>query len=419
VDVQHASLFLEGKSEVVIELLLDGMKRASRDLNFERAAQFRDQIESLRSLQLDQSMEGGGGDCDVIAAAIKRGIGCVQIFFIRHGRVMGNKAVFPKNTSGASLPEIINAFITQFYLVDGIDRDIPKDIIVSERLEDGLVIGKAMSSRFDKSVKVRYRVRGDRANWIKVAQENATLSLDLRIAKTTDQSKRMKSLTETINFLGEIKRIECFDISHLGGESTVASCICFGLQGPIKDQYRKFNIRDAAPGDDYAAMYEALSRRYGRLKKEGSMLPDLLVIDGGKGQVTQANKVLRELEVQGITVIGIAKGPSRKPGLETIVMHDTKSTRVLESDSPALHLLQHVRDEAHRFAIEAHRLARSKVRRKSPLETIPGIGSKRRHLLIQYFGGSQGIKKAGISDLIRVPGISKDLARKIFENMNA
>jgi excinuclease ABC subunit C len=418
-DVQHASLFLEGKSEVVIELLLDGMKGASRDLNFERAAQFRDQIESLRSLQLDQSMEGGGGDCDVIAAAIKRGIGCVQIFFIRHGRVMGNKAVFPKNTSGASLPEIINAFITQFYLIDGIDRDIPKDIIVSERLEDGLVIGKAMSSRFGKSVKVRHQVRGDRANWIKVAQENATLSLDLRIAKTTDQSKRMKSLEETINFLGEIKRIECFDISHLGGESTVASCICFGLQGPIKDQYRKFNIRDAAPGDDYAAMYEALSRRYGRLKKEGSMLPDLLVIDGGKGQVTQANKVLRELEVQGITVIGIAKGPSRKPGLETIVMHDTKSTRVLESDSPALHLLQHVRDEAHRFAIEAHRLARSKVRRKSPLETIPGIGSKRRHLLIQYFGGSQGIKKAGISDLIRVPGISKDLARKIFENMNA
>ena len=419
IDVQHASLFLEGKSEVVIELLLNGMKEASHELNFERAAQFRDQIESLRSLQLDQSMEGSGGDCDVIAAAIKGGIGCVQIFFIRHGRVMGNKALFPRNTSGASVPEIINAFITQFYLVDEADRDIPKDIIVAEKLEDEVVIGKAMSSRFDKSVKVRHQVRGDRANWVKVAQENATLSLDLRIAKTTDQSKRLKSLTEAINFQGQIKRIECFDISHLAGESTVASCICFGPEGPIKDQYRKFNIRDATPGDDYAAMYEALSRRYGRLKKEGSMMPDLLVIDGGKGQVTQARKVLEELEVQGITVIGIAKGPSRKPGLETLVMNDTKTSRMLEADSPALHLLQHVRDEAHRFAIEAHRLSRSKVRRKSPLENIPGIGAKKRHVLIQYFGGSQGVKKAGVSDLMRVPGISKDLARKIFDSMNA
>jgi excinuclease ABC subunit C len=419
IDVQHASLFLEGKSEVVIELLLDGMKQASRGLKFERAAQFRDQVESLRSLQLDQSMEGAGGDCDVIAAAIKNGIGCVQIFFIRNGRVMGNKAVFPKNTSGASISEIVNAFITQFYLVDGADREIPKDIIVSERLEDGAVIGEALSGHFDKVIRVRHQVRGDRANWIKVAQENATLSLDLRIAKTTDQSKRMEALTEVLNFSGKIKRIECFDISHLGGESTVASCICFDREGPIKDQYRKFNIQDAAPGDDYASMYEALSRRYGRLKKEGNTMPDLLVIDGGKGQVTQASKVLAELEIQGITVIGIAKGPSRKPGLETLVMNGMQSTRMLESDSPALHLLQHVRDEAHRFAIEAHRLARSKTRRKSTLETIPGIGAKRRHILIQYFGGSQGIKKAGISDLMRVPGISKDLARKIFDSMNA
>ncbi len=385
-DVRHASLFLEGKSDDVVELLKGGMNSAATKLDYERAAQFRDQIDALRTLQIEQNIESRDGDADVVASAVKSGVACVQVFFIRHGRVLGNKAFYPTNASETTPKEVLQAFLPQFYLGGSSDKDVPKTIVISHDIEDGDWLQNSFSEHFGFRVRIQNNVRTEKAKWLTMAQDNAVVSVEQKLARKADQTARMESLSSILGFLQPIQRLECFDVSHLSGESTVASCVVFDATGPRKSDYRKFNIKNAAPGDDYGAMHEALKRRYSRLIKEDLPMPEVLVVDGGKGQVTQAEDVLKSLEIKNVLVVGIAKGPSRKPGLETLVMTDRSKVKRLDTDSPALQLLQYIRDEAHRFAIEAHRLARSKHRKKSPLEAIDGIGAKKRHQLIQHFG---------------------------------
>jgi excinuclease ABC subunit C len=417
-DVSHASLFLEGKSDDVVELLKRGMSSAATELDYERAAQFRDQIEALRTLQIEQNIESSDGDLDVIASAVKNGVACVQVFFIRHGRVLGNKAFYPTNASGTTPKEVLQAFLPQFYLSGSADKDVPKTIVINHNIEDSNWLQTSFTEHFGFRVQIQSSVRKEKAKWLAMAQGNAIVSVEQKLARKADQTSRMESLSSLLGFSQSIRRIECFDVSHLSGESTVASCVVFDAAGPRKSDYRKFNIKNAAPGDDYGAMHEALKRRYTRLIKEDGSMPEVLVVDGGKGQVTQAESVLKSLDIKTILVVGIAKGPSRKPGLETLVMTDRSKVKRLNTDSPALQLLQYIRDEAHRFAIEAHRLARSKHRKKSPLEAVDGVGAKKRHQLIQYFGGIHGINRAGVSDLCKVPGISRSLAQRIYDALN-
>ena len=413
-DVEHALLFLQGRSQQVIDYLITQMEQAAGTLDFERAARLRDQINSLQRVQSEQNVNASDGEFDVIACATKRGIGCVQVFFIRHGRMLGNKAFFPSHTQDSSAADVLAAFVPQFYLTPHRDRDVPRDIIVSEDVADAEWLVEVLSERHGRRVRLRSGVRGERAKWVRMALDNAHVALDQRLSNQADHHRRMDALNETVVALDVVERIECFDISHFRGESTVASCVVFDRNGPRKSDYRKFNIKVTDSGDDYAAMHEALQRRYSRLKREEGTLPDLVLIDGGQGQVAQALEVVNELQLD-VQVIGIAKGTTRKPGLEKLILHDGAKEHLLPSDSPALHLLQHVRDEAHRFAIDAHRRSRGNSRNRSALEQISGIGAKRRQKLIQHFGGLHGISRAGIDDLRRVPGISVDLAQRIYD----
>lgn len=417
-DIEHALMFLDGRGEEVISHLVAQMEQAAQTLNFERAARLRDQITSLKRVQLEQNVEGEEGEFDVVACAVKSGVACVQVFFVRHGRVLGNKAYFPAHTQDNTSAEVLEAFLPQFYLSAHRDRDIPRDIIVGETLSDADWLAQGLSETHGRRIGVRDAVRGERAKWLRMAQDNAQLALDQRLSSEADQHVRIAALAVALGREAPIERIECFDISHLGGEATVASCVVFGENGPRKSDYRKFNIKEAVAGDDYAAMHEALKRRYSRIKREDGIVPDIILIDGGKGQVAQAVEVLAELQIEDVQVIGIAKGTTRKPGLETLLLHDGTEERRLAPDSPALHLLQHVRDEAHRFAIAAHRRARGNARKGSPLEQIAGIGAKRRQRLMHHFGGLQGIARAGVDDLIRIPGINRELAQRIYDVMH-
>jgi excinuclease ABC subunit C len=350
-----------------------------------------------------------------VVCRTRDGIGCVQVFFMRGGRNLGNKTFFPAHTRDASPAEIVEAFLPQFYLTGHAEREIPPDIILEDAIDDDGWLNAALSERRGTAVRLRVNVRAERAKWLEMALRNVELALSERIATDIDQQRRMDALREALEMPEIPARIECFDVSHTRGEATVASCVVFGPEGARKSDYRRFNIEGVTPGDDYAAMGQALARRYGRLKREDSPMPDLLLIDGGAGQVAQALSVLKELQIDEVTVVGVAKGTSRKPGLEHLIINDGRDERLLPRDSPALHLIQQIRDEAHRFAITAHRQARSRARKRSPLEEVQGIGAKRRQRVIQHFGGMQGVARASVDDLQKVPGISKQLAQQIFD----
>ncbi|HJP35504.1 MAG TPA: excinuclease ABC subunit UvrC, partial [Gammaproteobacteria bacterium] len=314
--------------------------------------------------------------------------------------------------------DILGAFLPQFYLAGHSDRHVPADIILSEPVEDPEWLIDTLSEKRGGSVRLRLEVRGERAKWVEMAVTNAEIALEQRISSNTDYQRRLSALRDFLDLVEMPQRIECFDVSHTSGEATVASCVVFDQDGARKSDYRRFNIRDVAAGDDYAAMEQALERRYTRVKRDDGRLPELLLIDGGKGQVGRALAVLEELQIAEVTAIGIAKGATRKAGLETLIVHDGNEERVLPRDSSALLLIQQIRDEAHRFAITAHRQSRAKKRARSQLENIGGVGVKRRQRLIRHFGGLQGVTAAGVDDLCRVPGISRALARKIYDEMH-
>jgi len=390
-DLQHTILFLEGKNQQVLDDLSEQMTLDSAALDFEKAALIRDKIISLRKVQERQYVSAEQGDLDVLAAIVRDGLSVVEVSFIRGGRSLGSKSYFPKGTAAGSAEELLAAFIPQHYL----GKNMPAEVLVSHRFEDLTLLEEVLRSDSDHRVIIRCPQRGPSVRWMKMAMTNAEISLVQRLSSRSNLLQRFELLQEVLEMEEMPKRIECFDISHTRGEKTVASCVVFGLEGPLKADYRKFNIEGITPGDDYAAMNQALTRRYTRLQKGEGKRPDLLLIDGD--------------------ILGIAKGPARKPGEETLFLVGRAGEIDLSADSPALHLLQQVRDEAHRFAITGHRQRRAKARRTSPLESIEGMGPKRRQKLLQQFGGLQAIQRAGVEDLSGVEGISPNLAQKIYD----
>ena len=421
-DVRHAAMFLEGRSEAMIEELVERMEAASRRLDFELAARYRDQISGLRRVQERQYVGGAKGDVDVVAVCREEGVGVVQVMEIRNGRNLGSHTRAPRNLLGATEGDILEAFLAQYYLSD--DRFIPRRIVLDRPLEGLEPLVEAVSRRSGRKVSIGMGRRGNRARWVEMARENAEVALRQRLADRSTLNDRLAALARALALPEPPARIECFDVSHTDGEATVASCVVFGAEGPVKSDYRRFNVRDVAPGDDYAAMRQALARRFASSgsrdedKAEAAApLPDLLLIDGGRGQLGRALEVLEELALTGIETAAVAKGPGRKPGFESVFRPGRASPLDLREDSPALHFIQQIRDEAHRFAITGHRSQRAKRRRTSTLETLPGVGPVLRQRLLTEFGGLPGVRRAGVEDLARVRGVSPRLAREVYERL--
>jgi len=424
-EVEQVAMFLQGQSSDLISVLVTQMEAAAETLNYELAAQLRDRIANLRTIQEKQYISGDEGDYDVIAAATETDVSCVQLFKIRNGQNLGNKSFYPKKTSGQTESSLIDAFIGQYYLSSGSSRlaDFPTTILIANEIDDIDLFEKVLTQQNKKNITIKHNVRGARSKWLKMAKQNAQLAVTSRIATHASLLSRFEKLQEAFNLDEMPTRLECFDVSHSMGEATVASCVVFNHEGPNKSDYRRYNIKNITPGDDYAAMEQALMRRYRRKQDEDIKLPDILFIDGGKGQLSRAKLVAEELQLTNILLVGVAKGPSRKPGMENLFvagdLSDEDTELILPSDSPALHLIQQIRDEAHRFAISGHRNQRKKARSRSALEDIDGLGPKRRQTLLTQFGGLREVAKAGIDDLIRVPGISKQLAVKIYERFHS
>ena len=414
-DVRHAAMFLEGRDNQIIDELVAKMDLASESLAFEQAAVYRDQIASLRKVIERQHVSGDSGDRDIIACLTRGGLACVEVFFIRGGHNLGNRAFFPQHAANASVAEILAAFIPQYYL----GRQPPTEIIVNETPNEGDLLARALSEQGGHHVVIKSRVKGEASRWLDMALANAIQDLHNRLAGKNNLENKFNELLNVLDIDSMPERLECFDISHISGQETVASCVVFNQEGPLKSDYRRFNITDITPGDDYAAMKQALRRRYTRLKKGEGKVPDILFIDGGKGQVGQALAVLEELQMTDITVIGIAKGPDRRPGEEWLFCPGRAEPILrLQSDSAALHLIQQIRDEAHRFAIAGHRQKRQRRQNTSTLEQIPGIGAGRRRILLKQFGGLQGVARAGVEDLASLKGINRELAQRIYDTFH-
>ena len=415
-DVHHAIMFLEGKSEEMVEEMVRRMETASHALEFELAARYRDQIANLRRVQARQYVSGAKGNVDVIATRAREGVSVVELFVIRNGQNLGSRTLRPTHGADVSEDELLRAFLPQHYLSrSGRERPIPDEILLSHVVPGLHVLEQAIAGQSGRKVKIRSNVRGERARWVEMAVNNAELALQQRIASRANLHGQFDALQELLGLDNPPARIECFDVSHTGGESMVASCVVFETDGAKKSDYRRFNINGVKAGDDYGALRDALERRYTRLKRENAVLPDLLLIDGGRGQLKQACDMLAELQISGVVAIGIAKGTTRKPGFEQIFVPGRAVPLMPPSESTALHLIQRIRDEAHRFALTGHRSQRLRTRRESVLEQIPGIGARRRQRLLSEFGGLQGVSRAGVEDLMRVRGISRDLALAIYE----
>ena len=409
-DIELASMFLQGKDESLNKLLQKNMESASKNLKFEEAAGWRDRINALRRVQSHQSITSGHSDIDIITVATLHGKVCVEVTFIRGGRHSGSNGHYPKVPLDFSEPEILRAFISQYYH----RRPAPKQIIVGVKVEDQTELETWLSEQSQHKVVISNNVRGHRKDWLAMAQLNVSERLKRHLSETQSVQKRLQALSDVFQLDETVSRIECFDISHTQGQQTVASCVVYTQAGITKSDYRRYNIKNITPGDDYAAMRQAIHRRYKRVLKEEGKLPNILLIDGGKGQLSSAAEIMHELQISDVLLVGVAKGEGRKPGLETLFVEGQSVGIKLAANSAAMHLIQQIRDEAHRFAITGHRARRGKAQTQSVLQEIPGIGAKRRQALLKHFGGLQGIQQAGIKDLNRVTGINNDLAEKIY-----
>jgi excinuclease ABC subunit C len=413
-DVAGTVMFLEGKGSLLIEQLIVKMEQAASELNYEQAAGYRDQIAKLRTVLEKNFVYGERGDVDIIACATKANIACIQVFFIRNGQHLGNKVFFPKMTEEYDPGAVIQAFIPQYYL----DKPVPYELIVSHELEEPTLLIEVLARLAKHSVAISCKVRSERSKWLQMALTNAENSLLSKLADKQGIYARFLSLQEELGCKEMPKRLECFDISHTQGNQTVASCVVFDRDGPVKSAYRRFNIEGITGGDDYAAIYQAVSRRFKRLKQGEHEAPDILFIDGGKGQVSVAQKALAELEINDVMIVGVSKGPDRKPGMEKLVLVEQEQPIGVTPGASGLLLIQHIRDEAHRFAITGHRQRRGKAAKQSVLEGIAGLGAKRRQILLKQFGGLQGIGQAGVDALCSVDGISRQLAQRIYDNFH-
>jgi excinuclease ABC subunit C len=413
-NIELAVLFLEGKSNQVIEELQAKMEVAANELNYESASFYRDQITRLRQIQDRQYVTTDAGNADVIGFASQAGVICLQLLSIRGGQVVGSRSYFPQVPVYSHTDEIISAFLTQHYLNDVSHiESIPKLIVIEAEIPEQELIENVLGEQVKHKVEITHPVRGEKKKWLTMATQSARQALSAHIFTKTNIQERALALQKELGLSVAPQRIECFDISHTMGEATVASCVVFDQNGPMKTDYRRFNIHDIIPGDDVAAMRQVLLRRFKRLQKDKVRMPDVVLIDGGPTQLAAAKKVMLELEIHEILLVGVSKGPDRKAGFESLHIGD-KPARHLPADSLALHFIQQIRDEAHRFAITGHRQRRDKARRQSTLEFIPGIGAKRRRDLLRYFGGIQGISHASLDELTKVPGISRSLAERIF-----
>ena len=413
-DVESAIRVLEGRNDEAQIELARRMESAAERLNFEDAARARDQLKALRALQAQQIVTADiDHDADVIAIASGNGEFCIALMFVRGGRSLGSTTFFPKAPL-AEVPEVLAAFVTQYYL----ERESPPEIIVETGFEEMQVLETTLAERTGHKMRIASSVRGIRARWLEMMHENAEQALKMRALARGSIEASLEEVRDAFDLAETPSRIECFDISHTGGTDTVASCVVFGLEGPLKSEYRRFNISGIQPGDDYAAMNQALTRRYKRVREGEVVAPDVLLIDGGKGQLAEAGKVLAELGLDGITMIGVAKGADRRPGQEQLFTPGRDTPTILAPDSAALHLIQRVRDEAHRFAITGHRRKRAKRHSQSILETIPGLGPVKRRELLKQFGGLQGILRAGIDDFVQIRGLGRELAQVIYEHLH-
>ncbi len=409
-DVSNTERFLEGRATQLINDLTRRMEKAAEQLEYEHAAELRDQIVSLRKIQERQYVSGEKGDLDIIAISIEAGRASIQLFTIRSGRNLGNKSWFPRIAEDTTAEQLTGAFLTQHYL----EKSVPEEILVSDMPSQRELLQRVFSEQRQKKVTIRTAVRGERLRWLQMAQHNADAALKARLQDHSGMLERYQQLQESLGLDEMPQRMECYDISHTQGERTVASCVVFNQQGPLQQEYRRFNIRKAAAGDDYAAMQEVIQRRFQRIRSGEIKMPDLVVIDGGKGQLRRVAETLGEMGVSGVQLLGIAKGADRKPGMEQLFLYGRDQALILPSDSAALHLLQQIRDESHRFAITGHRQQRGKARRTSLLEEIPGVGAKRRRQLLLHFGGLQELTAAGAEDIATVAGISHALAHRIY-----
>ena len=423
--VALAGEFLLGKSQRVIDQLVDEMQCASDDLLFEKAAQRRDQIQSLKKVQEQQWVSGDIEQLDVLGFAYEQGVASVHLLFVRQGRVIGSRNYFPKVPKNSGEDEVLSAFLSQFYLSGKNGRAIPKEILLSQDFSDRFVFTELFSEFSGYKVTLKIETRGERTQFIKLAQTNANVAITTRLSQKSNMATRYKLLESHLQLSQKINRMECYDISHTMGEKTVASCVVFNREGAKKSAYRRFNITGITGGDDYAAMNQVLTRRF-KEKQTRENIPDVIFIDGGLGQLSQAETVIASVadnfiiegENHSPLLVGIAKGVTRKAGLETLIIGETHEILDLAENSPALHLIQQIRDESHRFAITGHRQQRDKVRRTSTLESIAGVGDKRRQKLLNHFGGLQGVKSASIDELCKLSGISKALAETIFETLH-
>ena len=410
--VRRASLFLDGRSDELSDELGTAMEAASTRLDFEEAARLRDLVATIRKLQARQYVDGRAADLDVLACAMQGATACVLLLAFRDGRNLGTRAFFPKS-NGASADEVLAAFVSQYYA----EQSPPGEVVLDREIPDDDLIQQALTEASGRKVVLKNNVRGERAGYLDLVRRNAELALATELSSHAAQGARLEALRDLLGLVDPPRRIECFDISHTMGEATVASCVVFNDEGPVRSQYRRYNIAGIEPGDDYAAMHQALERRFRKAMEEGGILPDVLLIDGGKGQLAQARGVMADLGVAGVTLVGVAKGEERRAGHETLILPDGRELRP-GAESSALQLIQQVRDEAHRFAITGHRGRRQKLRATSRLEDIPGIGPRRRASLLRHFGGLAGLKQAGAEEIARVEGINAALAERIYATLH-
>lgn len=411
--VRRASLFLDGRSDDLTRELGEAMEAASGRLDFEEAARLRDLVGGIRTLQARQYVDGDAAELDVLACAMQGTQACVLLLSFRDGRNLGTRSFFPKTNGSGDPAEVLAAFVSQYYA----EQVPPREIVLDREIEDVELLQEAFSAAAGRKVLLKTSVRGERARYLDLARRNAELALGTELGSQATQLARMESLRELLALEEPPQRIECFDISHTMGEATVASCVVFDPQGAVRGQYRRYNISGIEPGDDYAAMHQALERRFRRAVAEEGVLPDVLLIDGGAGQVAQARGVLADLGIEGVLLVGVAKGPERRAGHEALLLPDGRELRP-GPDSPGLQLIQQVRDEAHRFAITGHRGRRQKARTSSRLEDIPGIGPRRRASLLKHFGGLAGLKAAGEEEIAQVDGVNAALAARIYATLH-
>ncbi|WP_320823403.1 excinuclease ABC subunit UvrC [Reinekea sp.] len=416
-DLAKTRSFLQGKSQELIETIEVEMDQAAAQYDYEHAAEFRDQLMFLRKVQEQQYVSGAKGNVDVFAV-VKQAAGvCIHFLMVRDGRMIGSRSFFPKPGIEDDEKLIMTGFLAQYYLVRQ-HGDCPSQILSNVPIPDAVSLAAAIKEQYNKTVTVQSAVRTTSAKWLDLAQTNAAEQLQLRMSHGVQVTQRLDALQEVLGLEQIPERIECFDISHSSGEATTASCVIYDRDGPNKSLYRKFNITDVAAGDDYAAMAQAIQRRYARLQKEETRLPDLLIVDGGKGQMSMAREVMNELGI-AIPLLGIAKGETRKPGMETLFFETPDQVILLPNYSPALHLIQHIRDEAHRFAITGHRARRGKARLGSVLDEVPQVGPGRRRALIRHFGSAIAVKSASVDEITKVSGISKSLAQDIYNFLHS